>query len=395
MRTRANEKIGFGALLYAVYAILIPFNQVLNFSGTGTITRYVGAAVIAVVGMDCLIKFKKNRIYLEQILFFAFIAWSFLTVLWGINGTSIPTTLISQLLMFTVVSLRKLNNKETKLIVVVTILSCIALAFQMVTNVEAYTGGRGTIATEAGEADPNTVSVNLAIATLAALWIMFGSNKKAVKLMCIAASLFMIIAMVVTGSRTGLLALGCGYLYTLIVKGKGNSKKIWFKMIFILILAVIVVFFAVEYGIISIEIFERLTVGDVQETGGNGRLEIWKAYFKALMDNPVRMIVGYGSGSTRSVANMYLGAARSTHNSFISVLVTSGIIGLIIMLAMICKTWSHGARRNNKMFVAMLIVCIVSCMTIDFFHQKEIWNVFTLIWAIDTNNIFSKENTKL
>lgn len=113
-------------------------------------------------------------------------------------------------------------------------------------------------------------------------------------------------------------------------------------------------------------IFELLFPGRSMEKieNGSGRKAIWEAAFKLWDENP---LIGNGLivGERRIVE--YIGlAVISAHNSFISVLVNTGIVGVVIFINFIFKWFLKVYRfqSTNRYAVILLpamVATIVNC----------------------------------
>jgi O-antigen ligase len=81
-------------------------------------------------------------------------------------------------------------------------------------------------------------------------------------------------------------------------------------------------------------LMERLASTTAEVEGGRlgGRWKIWQAGLKAFAQKP---IVGYGpSAFKRAIDPWLLQKNQVAHNSFLSVLVESGLVGLVLYLTM-------------------------------------------------------------
>ena len=69
---------------------------------------------------------------------------------------------------------------------------------------------------------------------------------------------------------------------------------------------------------------QRLTNGDMT---GTGRFPMWITLAKEMFNNPLKMIVGFGTGSVK----YYTGKGLVSHNTFLDVLFNEGILGFSIL----------------------------------------------------------------
>ncbi len=393
MKTVSKEKIGFDMLIYALYVALLPFDQILNFSGSGTVTKFLGMVVIAAMWVRIILTGQHLSINYTVFSFIFFFLWCFLTVIWGLDETSLPITLISLYAMLVTCSTRGFNKREVNFIANVMIVSAVYLAGRMILNPDSYSGIRGTVVSEAGEADPNTISTNLSLAAILAFGFGLESKKATKRIIYLCCGVFFILGMLLTGSRTGLLAFFIGMFYVLFKKSKEIGKgKILLRTAVIFFVCIFVVDYAVKNNILNISLLERLSVESTQDSGGGGRFSYWLKLIDVILDNPLRAIFGFGSNTSNYVAYKFLGHGGSTHNIFLEYTITTGIIGLVLLCNILVKSFKKAKSDKNLLLVGMLVACIVSCFTINFFHSKVLWNVLCLIWSTNISNVFATEN---
>lgn len=206
------------------------------------------------------------------------------------------------------------------------------------------------------------------------LFVM-GINPNSIALFCISASLMMyhlikvglaskkvmivylifipilIYITILTGSRGGLIGLLIGISIYFFFDSKGVFSKLSkvFQAIIVLIF-LLVVFFSNE--IITTRFSESDTII-------SSRLPIWETAF-SLLDNDMLFGIGvfrYEKDMTRAI-----GMPISTHNEYLSVLVYSGIIGLVIFIMFILiliKSSLYAIKfHRNPVFISLLSVTL-------------------------------------
>lgn len=76
---------------------------------------------------------------------------------------------------------------------------------------------------------------------------------------------------------------------------------------------------------------------DTSELGsGNGRLQLWGIGFRAL-DTAFDWLCGLGFGVTRTLFADEVSWARTAHNSLLAVLVSAGLVGVVLFLAVVTR----------------------------------------------------------
>jgi O-antigen ligase len=70
-------------------------------------------------------------------------------------------------------------------------------------------------------------------------------------------------------------------------------------------------------------------MGDIVESGGSGRLDIWQIVVAALLDDPASWLLGHGYESTKILLS------TGAHNDIIETIYDFGVLGLIFYLAFV------------------------------------------------------------
>ena len=137
-----------------------------------------------------------------------------------------------------------------------------------------------------------------------------------------------VLAIGLTGSRGGLLTTVVALTIVPLTMTRLSPKRM-VAMVSMLFLAG-----ALAVAYVPEQIVKRLatTSTEVEDLRGGGRIKMWRAGIRAF---PLHPILGYGtSGFIRAVTPELGPGALVAHNSFISLLVEQGVIGLTLYLLM-------------------------------------------------------------
>lgn len=180
-----------------------------------------------------------------------------------------------------------------------------------------------------------------------------------------------------TASRSGLLALGLACLFALI-----NLPRISVRTIAVLSMAAAIGVGALSYlwdGIL----FSRL--GTIQHQVAardlNGRVDIWARGLEAVREHP---LVGAGAGAF----GLAVGARRSrevaAHNTFLGVAVEHGFVGLALLLGvLVCclhRAWKAGGAEG-RLWIFVLAVWLLIANTLSWENRELTWLLLGLIAA--------------
>ncbi len=137
------------------------------------------------------------------------------------------------------------------------------------------------------------------------------------------------IAVVLTLSRGGVVAILAGLFATFFIANAKSKLKIIAIFSGFAFLTVLVVLS--NYDFFSLFIEKRM---NGLESGG-GRFEVWGNALELFYKKP---LFGYGIFSFVDLSNNFYGIAKYAHNTYLEVLVETGLVGFFIFLFFICIT---------------------------------------------------------
>jgi O-antigen ligase len=174
-----------------------------------------------------------------------------------------------------------------------------------------------------------------------------------------------------SGTRTALIAVVPGMVFGLLSL---TRLSIWARS------AIIALFIAAAWIIAPLipqASFQRLgTTGTELAQGDlNGRVELWTQGLASFAEHP---IVGVGSNMFRSV-NI---EGKVAHNSFLSILVELGIVGLIlfgIVLAIVLVQAARQSPWDSAFWFSVLAVWTIGAFTLTWEYRKPTWLFLCLV----------------
>ena len=104
---------------------------------------------------------------------------------------------------------------------------------------------------------------------------------------------------------------------------------------------------------------ERFTNGDI-ETGNEKRLVWWSAGLNRSVSSPTKFLFGHGLGSTKSIAHQEVKLNTThPHNVFVQTLFEGGLVGLVLLLALLSIPLCLFKCGPNSTTVALSSVTIL------------------------------------
>lgn len=219
------------------------------------------------------------------------------------------------------------------------------------------------------------------------------SKKIILRLVLIFTIFVELIAVILTGSRTGIILLGIVAIFLL---GQLFTKK---KPIFVIIVFILgSTWYLTQAKTTSLQpqnIISAITDGT--DTVGY-RYDLWKAGLKIAYDHP---FAGVGIGNFDKFLPYYWGSnsvikANTSHNSFIEVLAETGVIGLFLFITLILLSFikfitnQHNLQVElieiKKIWFAILIVLIIGSFTKADLIDKLFWFMLGLTFLNKTPN---------
>lgn len=369
------NRLAFAALWLLAFSI--PWQNSVVLPGVGTLSRAIGAAAVGLGLLALVIAGSVRRIRAFHVLALAFAIWSALSLSWSINvGTSLGRAVtFAQLAILTVVvwQYARTEVRQTALMQAY-VLGAYVVAIGTLMSYATGLGIEGRYASEGF--NPNDASCILALGVPIA-WRLTVSSARGQALLNACYLPIAVVAALLTGSRGGFLALLIG-LTIIPLSLRQLSPKARFGLSLLATGALVAAFLIVPQ-----QLLERIgTTGQaVAEGDFTGRIAIWEAGVQVFVEHPV---LGVGAGTYSEAVEPMLGKASLAHQTFLSVLVEEGSIGLALYGAMmIAALWPiHRMRGAQRQFWAVLALTLfVGLLPRAWDYAKPSWLLLALAVA--------------
>ncbi len=221
--------------------------------------------------------------------------------------------------------------------------------------------------------NPNTTAITMVLGVFCVLF-QLNLNRKVISLVQLSAIFLFIYIILLTASRNGFLCLFVLLFFWIVVVGKDSIKELKnthiFYKIFLLAIAVLAISFIVNEFLYS---NLMLRVKDISEGGTKDTREIMINYGIQLFKE--KPIIGYGLDNFKA----YFYTGSYSHNTYIEVLVSTGLLGAIIYfipyISLTIKTLILSNKSNSnvskeaKLFFGLMLVLIVLGMGVIHFYN--------------------------
>ena len=177
-----------------------------------------------------------------------------------------------------------------------------------------------------------------------------------------------------SGTRTAAVAASVGTVF-----GIATLAKLSRARFAIVILALGIAVSALAPIVTPLESFQRLGTTGTEVTQGdlNGRLLQWGQGFSSFENHP---LFGVGTNRYRSVNIL----GKEAHNSFVSVLVELGLVGLTLFGAILAMSVARAFQTrgwDRAFWLTTLAVWVIGSSTLTWEHRKSTWLILSLIVA--------------
>lgn len=368
-------------LMTYLYFLICPIEFVLN--------KYYGSSVkyIALLAIGSIILYfildnsQKIKIGKIQICLIIWSAMQIASVLWTAYYEYTYMRLFSYILMAVLVimlSVFPFKPNELENAIRAYTIGCIVLSLMLIFTGSLDGGGnsegRLTIKVLDSYFDPNNLAANI----LTGLFFCFGGVWKKYKTTPIAniiyAAFFIVqvVAIVLTGSRGGMLSFLVGVIVYCLVKSKKNKRYI------IGLVLGIFVGFIIAKQFMPEGLFNRIFAIE-NYTTGTGRTTIWSNALNKLLSSP---LFGFGIASYHSFFEECFGGATAMHNSFLAVLFEVGVVGFTCFMLPILLGIYNAFKTKRATIIAIIISNMGAAFFLDALHTRYLWNAiaFVVIW---------------
>lgn len=369
-------------LLLWIFVFSIPIERSIQIPGLGTVSKLagiiaMGAGVVA-IALDGRIRVPG----IVHVLLGAFVAWSALTLRWTISTPRTEERIgtYTQLLCLALL-VWQLAPEPSQVLALLDafMLGCFATAFD---TVGRFLSGQQTFYERYATAgfDPNDLALMLALSLPVAYYLTLRRETKLrwlylFQIAIVAGAIFL------TASRGGVIAMAVGLsivVWTLpMLPARGRAA---------LILAMVITGSAAA-ALIPASSWKRIaTLGsEISEGTLNSRTMLWHTGLAAFGNSAFQ---GVGSGAFPEVIEPILGRPTNftpvAHNSYISVLVETGIVGFACFFSAIAFLAVQAFRMpwlERRFWLTLLAAWAIGVASLTWEHRKPTWLLLALLAA--------------
>jgi O-antigen ligase len=356
--------------LTVLLIFIVPWEDSISVPTLGSMARLIGLVVAAFWVATMLVdgRFRKPHIFHAFVLLF--FLWNFVSVFWSPDTENTLQRIKTYSQIFLLIFIfwdvfQKPENLMTGL------QAYVFGAYVLITStIYNYINGNVAVAYEGRYSATGVNAVDLALILIMGLpvamqlFFVAGQGEKGtiLKLINLAYIPLAIFSIILTGSRTSLIAVVPFGIYLAGTRQiKFDRKILVFGILLISVLALV--------PFIPQSVTARLsTLGTSIEAGDiGGRVELWR---QAIVVFSKHSLMGLGSGTLDSA----IGSAA--HNTFISVTAETGVIGFILFFAILTIVFFQAVNipnGNSGLWVAIFLTWVIGVCSLSWEFRKLTW----------------------
>jgi len=380
----ALDRIAFGCLWALILAI--PWEGNTTIGGL-VISRWLGVLVVLIAGVRWVVRGRMRRLTSLHYAMAVFVMWSGLSLVWSAARDMTLSRLGSYVQLFVLVWLIwELAPDETRWTALLRAYSLGAGVSSINTirnllgaNPDAIVGPNfiqdGRYAPQGF--DQNELALMLALSVPITLYLISRRQSKLLEVICWIQLVLCATAILLTGSRAGMICLILASTMLLFaIPYFPNWKRS---------ACVVAVSCAILLAAIAVPAttwHRLLTLGtEVSEGTLNHRTLIWAAGLHVFRDHP---LLGVGAGAFGPSVLSLLDIDYIAHNSFLSVLVELGIVGALIFLSLLVGMAYVALRMQPPqrwLWIIMLATWAAGVLSLTWEYRKPTWFLFGMLAA--------------
>ena len=365
------NRIAFGALWVQVF--VLPWELFFFFPGIGTLGRFAGIVALSLGLFDVLRRGRPRPLTRFHVLIGLFVWWAGMSIFWSVDPHAtyqrLWTYVQLALLTWLIWEFARTPDRQSDLLQAY-VLGAYVSAFDTLGHFLS-----GTMVTTdrfaATGFNPNDLGFTLVLAIPMAWYLALARRGKVTLWLNLLYLPIGMIAVLLTASRGAFIPS----LATFLIIPWTLSRHSWISRLAICGLLVMSGYFVLRF--VPDYSWARLATAseEIQSGDLNERREIWAAGLQAFGQHPV---VGVGAGAFDAAVQPTLIISRPPHQTFLSVLVGQGLIGLLLFLSIFAVALAPVRRMPAVPRAFWLIVFLTLAIGL----QPRTWDYRKQLWFI-------------
>ena len=217
--------------------------------------------------------------------------------------------------------------------------------------------------------DPNDFVGYFVFPLAVALKKLVSGKPPLIYLSLIAVSLYSVF---LSGSRGGFLAIAVTIAGFALLYPSGFAKQFLFLTGGLVLL---LVFWMVFKPILPENIVERMSVESVVETGGSGRIALWKSMLQTIIKEPDKLLFGRGIKTIYRFLSNGTWREAVAHNQLLQITYNQGLVGLISFLTLTGISFFRCVKHRKTVSIAITGMMALSISLSFNQTTRTFWNL--------------------
>lgn len=400
-----------------VYAATLPVGSVISLSlplppPFNTVSSMLGGLTMAACILHVAVHRRGRAPTIPVAMWLFFLAWAALSTFWAVDPGAayekllVATPLVVLLLMIALVPADDADLDALRLGIIVSgvVVGLYALYLFLTGGAlpaHGTAGERFSLATEAGETNPNILAASLLLPlVLSTERLLLGGQRwlraRSWRLLGAAGVILIFVALLLTGSRGGLIAAVAAFLLMLYTARRIPEARPAIRRTTVGILLLVVVGFAIPpllqaFGLRPPELLNSYAIRRIvsPKAGTSGRAEIWIAGSFACK---AHCAVGSGLGNFAGVfdegyafssAGRNLERGKVAHNVYLGMAVEGGTVALTLFILALVAEWRAVAAPTVVGIAPGLRPALVGVLLGNVFLSAIWFKYFWLVFAVN------------
>jgi O-antigen ligase len=364
-------------VLFSLFVFAIPWENAVIFPGAFTVSHLLGLVSLPLAVLAILESGRLKSLSLPVVLIGLFMAWGSLSYFWtvDVDATTVLVASWIQNLGMVCLILELADSRAGQIVMMrAYVLGTLVSAGD---TIQTYLKGKETFYQRyAGSGfDPNDLGLLLALSLPLSLYLSVTERRRALIWVYRIQFVVAVLAIGLTGSRAALVATFVALLYVPLALARATFRK----RFALLLVTAIVISSAVAF--VPATSWKRWggTGKELAEGTLGARRIIWSAGLELFHMSP---IAGIGAGGFAAGTERILGQAEVAHNTFLSVLVEEGVIGLVLLLAVLLSLVLPALRLprlERDLWLVLMATWAVGVSSLTWENRKPTWLLFGLL----------------
>ena len=384
----ALERVAYIGLCAFLFSL--PWEEAPQLNGFA-LSRWLGMATLGIAVLGLAVKSERRGFSALHYLMASFVALSAASVFWSSDVDSTLTRIgtYSQLLI-AVWLIWELATAEVQ---VLGLMRAYLLGIFVASMLTLYNFANGTTAAQLDAAqgverwdesrysitgvNENDLGLMLAMAVPLIIYLVVRAKSNGMRVFLWIQLVACIAAILLTGSRGALLsAVVASAMLPLSFRFLPASQKVAAALACVAAAACAIFFIPAETWGRLLRFSTELTQGTLTH-----RTLIWSAGLAAFREHP---FLGVGSGAYAATVLKVVNVPYVAHNTFLSVLVELGVVGALLMLALMASLYYTAFRMlglESRLWITVLLTWTVGVMALTWEYRKPTWIMFGFLAA--------------